>query len=106
MTNEQTKFYVGQRVAKVGGSYQANGTIRAAFRADDGSARYVFRFDTPAGMLHIFGDHNLEALPEPVAPSKGALIHVAAPAVSPAYDKLDALLDGSVVRDAPLTIQV
>jgi rubredoxin len=57
----ETKFKPGDRVKKVGGSYQATGTIKAAFLADDGSSRYVFRFDVPAGMLHIMGDANLEA---------------------------------------------
>ncbi len=53
------KFKPGDRVRKVGGSYQADGEIKAAFLADDGSSRYVFRFDAPAGMLHIFSDANL-----------------------------------------------
>jgi len=55
-----TRFAPGDRVQKVGGSYQATGEVKAAWLADDGTARYVFRFDNPAGMLHIFGDANLE----------------------------------------------
>lgn len=53
------KFKVGDKVAKVGGSYSAAGVIKAVFKADDGSSRYVFRFDDPAGLLHIFSDNNL-----------------------------------------------
>lgn len=58
------KFKVGDAVLKVNGSYQASGTIKAAFVADDGSPRYVFRFDNPAGLLHIFGDDNLTIKPK------------------------------------------
>lgn len=56
------KFKVGEHVRKVGGSYQATGTIKSAFLADDGTARYVFRFDNPPGLLHIFNDGQLEKL--------------------------------------------
>lgn len=56
------KFKVEENVRKVGGSYQATGTIKAAFSADDGTARYVFRFDHPPGLLHIFNDGQLEKL--------------------------------------------
>lgn len=30
--------------------------------ADDGSARYVFRFDNPPGLLHIFNENQLEII--------------------------------------------
>lgn len=53
------KFKVGDHVRKVGGSYEATGTIKAAFRADDGTARYVFRFDNPPGLLHIYNEGNI-----------------------------------------------
>lgn len=56
------KFKVDEHVRKVGGSYQGTGVIKAAFRADDGTARYVFRFDHPPGLLHIFNDGQLEKL--------------------------------------------
>ena len=56
------KFKVDEHVRKVGGSYQATGTIKAAFLADDGTARYVFRFDNPPGLLHIFNEGNLEKI--------------------------------------------
>ncbi|MBK8191573.1 MAG: hypothetical protein IPK79_14135 [Vampirovibrionales bacterium] len=55
-------FKFGDRVRKVGGSYQANGTIRAAFQTRNGQQRYVFDFDTPAGLLHIFNHEQLEPL--------------------------------------------
>ena len=54
------KFNVGDRVVKVGGSYQATGTIVSAFTTLSGKERYVFEFDTPNGLLHIFGGHQLE----------------------------------------------
>jgi len=56
------KLKVGDHVRKVGGSYQADGEIKAAFLADDGSARYVFRFDNPPGLLHIFNENQLEII--------------------------------------------
>lgn len=52
----------GQRARKVGGSYQADGTIVAAFITTAGLDRFVFEFDTPAGMLHIFNGSQLEAI--------------------------------------------
>lgn len=54
------KFKPEDRVQKIGGSYQAIGTIKAAWLADDGTPRYVFRFDVPNGMLHIFNETQLE----------------------------------------------
>lgn len=56
------KFKVDEPVRKVGGSYQGTGVIKAAFRADDGTARYVFRFDNPPGLLHIFNENQLEII--------------------------------------------
>lgn len=55
------KFKPEDRVQKIGGSYQAKGTIKAAWLADDGTPRYVFRFDIPNGMLHIFNETQLAA---------------------------------------------
>ncbi len=52
-------FEINDVVMKVGGSYQATGVIKARFFADDGSPRYVFRFDSPAGLLHIFNEKQL-----------------------------------------------
>lgn len=55
------KFKEKDRVEKVGGSYQAVGTIVGAFKTLDNKERYVFEFDNPKGMLHIFSPENLEA---------------------------------------------
>ncbi len=55
-------FEVGDRVQKKIGSYQATGTIRAAFKTRYGSQRYVFDFDTPAGLLHIFNHEQLDRI--------------------------------------------
>ena len=55
-------FEVGSRFRKVGGSYQANGTIVAAFKTRSGHQRYVFEFDNPAGMLHIFNHEQIKRI--------------------------------------------
>lgn len=57
-------YEVGARVKKVGGSYNKHvyGTIKARALADDGTMRYWFRFDFPAGMIHIFSGSNLELM--------------------------------------------
>lgn len=55
-----SKLNVEQRAKKVGGSYQAEGIIKAKFLADDNTWRYVFRFDNPPGLLHIFNEKQLE----------------------------------------------
>ena len=44
----------GTRARKIGGSYQATGEIVASWIELDGKPRYVFRFDQPPGLLHIF----------------------------------------------------
>ena len=54
------KFNVGDKAEKVGGSYQAVGTIRSCFRTRNGENRVVFDFDNPPGMLHIFNEKQLE----------------------------------------------
>lgn len=53
-------FEVGSPVRKIGGSYQATGTIRASFQTRNGQQRYVFDFDEPPGLLHIFNHEQLE----------------------------------------------
>ncbi len=55
-------FEVGNRVRKVGGSYEATGTVVAAFKTLSGKQRYVFEFDEFSGMLHIFNHEQLEPL--------------------------------------------
>jgi len=56
------KFKTGQRVRKIGGTYQANGIIVSAFKTTVGDIRYVFEFDTPKGMLHIFNESQIELI--------------------------------------------
>lgn len=53
-------FRVGDRARKVGGSYQANGTIVAVFKTVMEEERVVFSFDEPTGMLHIFNTKQIE----------------------------------------------
>ena len=49
---------INKRAKKIG-SYEASGTIVAEFETLAGHKRYVFEFDEPQGMLHIFGESNL-----------------------------------------------
>lgn len=58
---DEYEFDLEQKVQKIGGSYQAAGIIKARFKADDDTSRYVFRFDNPPGLLHIFNGKQLEA---------------------------------------------
>jgi hypothetical protein len=45
----------GTKARKVGGKFEANGTIVASWvDPDDGKPRYAFRFDFPAGMTHFY----------------------------------------------------
>jgi len=53
---------VGDRAMKIGGSYQATGTIVASFSTRASKPRFVFEFDTPPGLLHIFGPAQLERI--------------------------------------------
>lgn len=54
------KFIVGDRVQKVGGSYQATGIVRGAFLNKDGEERYNVDFDLIPGLLHIMSSGQLE----------------------------------------------
>ncbi|MBK8184860.1 MAG: hypothetical protein IPK63_19040 [Candidatus Competibacteraceae bacterium] len=47
------------------GSYQATGTIRAVFITRNGEQRFVFDFDEPPGLLHIFRPAQIEPMEEP-----------------------------------------
>lgn len=58
-------FSVGDRARKVVGSYQATGTILAVFITRNGEQRFVFDFDEPPGLLHIFGPAQIELMEEP-----------------------------------------
>lgn len=53
-------FQIGDIVDKVGGGYQARGTVRAVFTTNAGVERVVFEFHSHPGMLHIFAPHQLE----------------------------------------------
>lgn len=53
------KFSLEESVEKIGGSYQATGIIKARFLADDGTPRYVFRFDNHPRLHHIFNEKQL-----------------------------------------------
>jgi hypothetical protein len=59
-----SSFRVGQRVHKPNGTYTANGEIRAVFTTKDGQLRYVFEFDDPKGLLHIFNPDQLVKISE------------------------------------------
>lgn len=48
------------RARKVGGSYNAYGTVVCEFTTLGGKERVVFEFDEPAGMLHIFDVKQVE----------------------------------------------
>lgn len=58
----RTKLNLGDRARKVGGSYQAEGVVVSVFFTSAGAERYVFEFDSPNGMLHIFGPAQLESM--------------------------------------------
>lgn len=53
---------VPHRARKIGGSYQADGTVIAIFFTLAGQARCVFEFDEPKGMLHIFSLDQVQPL--------------------------------------------
>lgn len=53
------KFHVGDRVRKVGGTYQAEGIIVGVAVTTTGDVRYVFEFEQYPGMLHIFNEGQL-----------------------------------------------
>lgn len=54
------KFELGDRVRKVGGSYQAEGFIVGIAITTTGDVRFVFEFEQFPGMLHIFNEGQLE----------------------------------------------
>lgn len=47
---------------KVGGSYEATGTVISSFKTLAGEERVVFEFDMIPGMLHIFNPNQLVPL--------------------------------------------
>lgn len=63
MSNDEdlvTQFKVGDAATKVGGDYQLDGTIVAAFQKTSGEVRYVLEAHHPKGLLHIYSDKNLQ----------------------------------------------
>lgn len=54
------KFKVGDRVRKIGGTYQAEGIIVGVAVTTRNDVRYVFEFEQFPGMLHIFNESQLE----------------------------------------------
>jgi hypothetical protein len=60
----EPNIQAGDRARKIGGSYQADGTIVSVFKTKAGKWRVVFEFNEPAGMLHIFNTDQVVALPE------------------------------------------
>lgn len=54
------KFQTGDVVRKIGGTYQATGTIVGHAVTTRGDMRYVFEFSDYPGMLHIFNEGQLE----------------------------------------------
>jgi hypothetical protein len=60
------KFKEGDRVCKVGGTYQAEGIIVGIAITTTGDVRYVFEFEQFPGMLHIFNEGQLEHVKENV----------------------------------------
>ena len=63
-SGEQPKFDIGDIVRKVGGNYEATGTIVSVFWTLAGKVRYVFEFAAYPGMLHIFNGSQLERCQE------------------------------------------
>lgn len=68
LPGEFMELKAGDRAEKIGGSYQASGTIVSAFRTKAGALRYVFEFDSPRGMLHIFGPEQVRLIPDGCEP--------------------------------------
>lgn len=56
------KFQNGDKVRKVGGSYEAEGYIVGVAVTTQGQVRYVFEFEQYPGMLHIFNETQLSKI--------------------------------------------
>ncbi len=54
----QFKFNIGDKVKKTGGDYRFDGIVVAAFAKTSGKHRFVVEDDR--GILHVFGETNLE----------------------------------------------
>ena len=62
--SQTPKFKVGDKVRKVGGTYQAEGIIVGIAVTTSGDVRYVFEFEQYPGMLHIFNEGQLAYVEE------------------------------------------
>jgi len=59
------EFKVGDRVRKVTGDYQLEGTVRAVFTTEAGKVRYVVEHKAEkGGFLHIYAPGNLQRVSE------------------------------------------
>lgn len=59
-------IHLDERVRKIGGSFEADGTVVARFKTTSGQDRIVFEFDVPKGMLHIYRPDQVQPLPPEV----------------------------------------
>lgn len=64
-----SQFSVGNRVKKIGGTYQADGIIVGIAVTTRGDIRYVFEFKDYPGMLHIFNGSQLEKINTDIFPT-------------------------------------
>jgi hypothetical protein len=55
-------FKPGDRVAKTQGNYRAHGTVLGSGITTQGKILVMFEFDAIPGMVHIFGEAQLEHL--------------------------------------------
>jgi hypothetical protein len=53
-------FNKGDKVRKVGGNYQAYGTVVCTGVTSLGKTLVLFEFDSIPGMVHLFGEAQLE----------------------------------------------
>lgn len=53
---------VGQRVRKVGGTYQGEWIVVSVFETTTGQPRLVCESCTLPGLLHIFAPHQMEVM--------------------------------------------
>jgi hypothetical protein len=59
----ELKMKVGDKVIKVGGSFQHTGTLVAVFQTTAGTERVVIEFDNPvSGMLHVYRPDQVKPL--------------------------------------------
>lgn len=59
-------FNKGDRVHKVGGNYEAYGTVLCTGVTSLGKTLVLFEFDSIPGMVHLFGESQLEHIDAPL----------------------------------------